>query len=496
MGLFSKKSSTPVAPKQPQQQQPAKAAPQPAPAASRPVSTIPPPAPAAAALNVKLPSKPNADADPVTYLKSLYAIRERSDIVFGKRKQLKHFQYNEMALQNVVRFVLSILKRDYGTDYRSIPPHGRWQHFEVGGRKRVDELINSWGADVDQLERARRVVDLVMVSVLLDAGAGNKWSYKASNGRMYRRSEGIAVASLEMFSAGLFSSDPATPARVDAKGLLAITTDKLGEALQVKPHNPMSGLEGRAALLSRLSHALGLSPEYFGEEGRPGNLVDYLRNHASTKQGPGANATVLLPTLWTVLLDGLSSIWPVGRTHLEGKTLGDAWPSEALPQVPAHASIVPFHKLTQWLAYSVVQALERLTNLRFAGKELLTGLPEYRNGGLFIDLGVLTLKLPDKERGEDRFRALADAGGQNSEVVPTFDASDDVIVEWRAMTICLLDRVHKDVNRALGLTGANELTLAQVLEAGTWKAGREIAEVQRPNTRGSPIGIVSDGTVF
>lgn len=490
MGLFSKKSATPVAPKQTA----SAASSAPAQTAARPVSTLPPPTPPAA--NVRLPPKPNADADPVAYLKSLYAVRERSNAVFARRKELKHFSYNEMALQNVVRFVLSILKRDFGTDYRSIPPHGRWQHFEVGGRKRVDELISSWGGEIDQLERARRVVDLVMVSVLLDAGAGNKWSYKASNGRMYRRSEGIAVASLEMFTAGLFSSDPATPSRVDTKGLLAITPEKLSEALQIKPHNPMSGLDGRAALLSRLSHALGLSPEMFGEEGRPGNLVDYLRSHPTTKQGPGDSATVLLPVLWTVLLDGLSSIWPVGRTHLEGKSLGDAWPSQSLPQAPAHASIVPFHKLTQWLAYSIVQALERLTSLRFAGKELLTGLPEYRNGGLFIDLGVLTLKLPDKERGEERFKALADAGGQSSEVVPTFDASDDVIVEWRAMTICLLDRVHKDVNRALGLNGANELTLPQVLEAGTWKAGREIAEVQRPNTRGSPTGIVSDGTVF
>ena len=41
------------------------------------------------------------------------------------------------------------------------------------------------------------------------------------------------------------------------------------------------------------------------------------------------------------------------------------------------------------------------------------------------------------------------------------------------------------------------LTLAQVLEAGTWKAGRELAEVSRPNTKEPPIGLLaSDGTVF
>ncbi|KAG9543741.1 hypothetical protein KCU97_g21606, partial [Aureobasidium melanogenum] len=53
-----------------------------------------------------------------------------------------------------------------------------------------------------------------------------------------------------------------------------------------------------------------------------------------------------------------------------------------------------------------------------------------------------------------------------------------------------------EVNSQLGLVGSKKLSLAQVLEAGTWKAGREIAEVSRPNTKEPPIMIVSDGTVF
>jgi hypothetical protein len=36
--------------------------------------------------------------------------------------------------------------------------------------------------------------------VLLDAGAGTTWTYKSvENGKIYKRSEGIAIASLEMF---------------------------------------------------------------------------------------------------------------------------------------------------------------------------------------------------------------------------------------------------------------------------------------------------------
>lgn len=40
------------------------------------------------------------------------------------------------------------------------------------------------------------------------------------------------------------------------------------------------------------------------------------------------------------------------------------------------------------------------------------------------------------------------------------------------------------------------LSLAQVLESATWKGGREIAKLTRPETGGPPIDIESDGTVF
>jgi hypothetical protein len=72
----------------------------------------------------------------------------------------------------------------------------------VGGRDRIAQLLSTWPEEVDNTERCRRLVDLFLVSVLLDAGAGTQWSYKSQeNGRVYRRSEGIAVASLEMFKA-------------------------------------------------------------------------------------------------------------------------------------------------------------------------------------------------------------------------------------------------------------------------------------------------------
>lgn len=111
------------------------------------------------------------------------------------------------------------------------------------------------------------------MSVLLDAGAGTAWSYKSKeSGRVYRRSEGLAVASIEMFKAGIFSSNPSAPHQVDGKGLKALTTDTLARGLQHSETNPLAGIEGRAGLMSRLGDAL-TNQLYFGASQRPGHML-------------------------------------------------------------------------------------------------------------------------------------------------------------------------------------------------------------------------------
>lgn len=165
------------------------------------------------------------------------------------------------------------IKRDYAPDYSSIPPHGRWQHFDVGGRPRIDQLLQSWPSTIDAQERTRRLIDLFLISVLLDAGAGNKWSYKSKeSGKIFSRSEGLAVASLEMFKSGLFSSDPTEPCQVDGAGLKKVTVEALAKGMQHSEQNPLAGLEGRAGLLARLSEALN-NQELFGVDARPGNML-------------------------------------------------------------------------------------------------------------------------------------------------------------------------------------------------------------------------------
>jgi hypothetical protein len=134
---------------------------------------------------------------------------------------------------------------------------------------------------------------------------------------------------------------------------------------------------------------------------------------------------------------------------------------------------VPFHKLSQWLTYSLLEPFH-WAGVKVRGIDKLTGLPEYRNGGLLIDSGVLKLR----ER---------DAANQ------VWHAGDEIIVEWRALTVALLDELAVSVRRELSLD-AEQLPLACVLEGGTWAAGRELAQQARAGL--PPLQVHSDGTVF
>lgn len=142
----------------------------------------------------------------------------------------------------------------------------------MNGKDGVELMMAGWGAPIDPSERCRRLLDLFLVSVLLDAGSGTSWKYLAKNGKYYRRSEGLAIASLEMFQNGLFSSNTSQPHQVDADGLRGLTVDKMARGLQVTEKNPIAGLEGRTGLLMRLADALN-NQTLFGADSRPGNML-------------------------------------------------------------------------------------------------------------------------------------------------------------------------------------------------------------------------------
>jgi hypothetical protein len=390
-------------------------------------------------------------------LLSAAAVRERCAIVLAaaERGETRHFRLVPERLDVIADRVAEITRRRYPD--LAVPFHSRWRHFSAGG---IDRLpLVAPGADTAETARAR--LDLAIVSVLLDAGAGPEWSYReAETGVTFGRSEGLAVASLRAMSDGLFSSDNARPWRVDATALMGLTAERLGAALQHGAHNELAGLDGRAALLRRLGEVIADAPEIFGRPARLGHLYDYW-----LPQRDGLAA----PEMLRLILRALGPIWP-GRLSVDGVPLGDCGHHDTVPG----DGLVPLHKLSQWLVYSLVEPLVD-AGFCVTGLDGLTGLAEYRNGGLFLDGGVL-------------------APRDDGLLARPLDALGEEVVEWRALTVALLDRLAPLVRTRLGRSAA-EFPLACLLEGGTWAAGRQLAAELRQGG-GPPLTIVSDGTLF
>ena len=401
-------------------------------------------------------------------LRSTNTVRERcGQILEHIRIGHSHwFELDERRMDAAAQAVVEATRRRYPKGH--IPLHSRWRHFEAGGvdrKAQLDKMLEGLPAS----SRAKAMIDLVVVSVLLDAGAGPDWKYtESASGQTFTRSEGLAVASFHAFTAGMFSSNKHKPLQVDAQGLRALVTDRLAQAFQVSEGNPLVGLQGRAILLRRLGEALQEQPEIFGEESRPGELFDMLIG------GPDVphTADVAAHDILSQILETMSGIWPMG-SRLHGAPLGDCWRHAAARSDGPSDGWVPFHKLSQWLTYSLLEPFEWAgVNVRNIGA--LTALPEYRNGGLLIDSGVLRLR--DAHAAQE-----------------VWHPGDEIIVEWRAATVALLDELAVNVRQQMGVD-EHKLPLASMLEGGTWAAGRELAGQKRNGL--PPLQVHSDGTVF
>jgi hypothetical protein len=396
-------------------------------------------------------------------LRSAGAVRERCAQVcdWVAAGHSPHFTLDEARLDAAAALVAEVTHASCPD--LAIPHHSRWRHFSAGGRDRWSALPLG---EIDALERARVAIDLAVVSVLLDAGAGAAWSYYDNDtGARFARSEGLAVASLDMFRAGAFSSDPARPLRADAPALAGLQLPALTIGFQVSEHNPLVGLPQRLTLLRGLGAALAARPDLFGAAGRPGHLIDAIR-------AASRGRTIAAADILAYLLDGLSSIWPSGLT-VDGVALGDAGFHPAVRTHDRSDRIVPFHKLSQWLAYSLIEPIEQ-AGVTVTNVDGLTALPEYRNGGLLIDTGVIVPRAP---------------------LDPTspLQVASEPIVEWRALTVALIDKLREPVRHRLGLAS---LAMSQLLQGGTWLAGRTIAARLRPPDDAPPIAVKADGTVF
>jgi hypothetical protein len=369
-----------------------------------------------------------------------------------------HFRPCLDRLDQVADYTIAVTRSNYPE--LQVPYHARHRHLRAGGIDRPAQLAERLrGAGTDEIVRS--TIDLVVVSVLLDAGAGGRWRYEdPATQCMYSRSEGLAVASFDMFMGGAFSGDPSAPLRADAAGLRALRIADLERALQVSPDNPLIGAAGRLALLHGLASSITRQPDVF-PTGRVSDLLDALRG----------SKTISAARLLELVLRRFGAAWP-GPLEVGGYNLGDTWIYRPLGS--GAAGLVAFHKLAQWLTYSLVVPL---TEHGYAVESLdqLTGLAEYRNGGLMLDSGLLEVRDPTL-------------------LTHPHPPGSELIIEWRALTVALLDVLAERVRQRLGMD-SSQLPLAAVLEGGTWHAGRKIARERRPIGE-PPLAIVSDGTVF
>lgn len=401
-------------------------------------------------------------------LLSAAAVRGRAhemlDLALDGR--VEGWRVNLDRLPETARFVAEVI-RDRYPDLR-VPFHARWRHFVFEGRDLWAETLDGWRfADADR--RARSAFDLAIVSVLLDAGSGPGWRYRdEATGMEAARSEGLALASLRMFEASAFTRSEHEGLIASGLGLRRLTAAKMAEGFQASTDNPLAGLEGRAALLNRLGDQVEARRDLFAlaDSPRPGGLYDAMKARAVDGRLPA-------PVILEVLLEAFGPIWR-NRLTLGGVDLGDAWRHPAIRRDDPTDGLVPIHKLSQWLSYSLVEPLV-VAGIEVTDLDGLTGLAEYRNGGLFLDMGVLQLADP------------ADAGR-------AWPVSDPLIVAWRSMTVALLDRIAPLVRAELGVA-ADQMPLASILEGGTWAAGRRVAATKREGG-GPPLTILSDGTVF
>jgi len=282
------------------------------------------------------PSPTLAEQAIITELRSPHTIRARCGEIFrlAQADQLHHFRCDLTQLDRVAHYVIDEIHRAYPD--LAIPFHSRWRHFEIGPETigpapRLAQLDRNL-AGCSPIEKARVRFDLAITSVLLDAGAGPDWQYvepvtmsgiQADQPQVFRRSEGLAIASFHCFCRGAFSSDPHRPWQTDARGLQTITEADLAQGFQVSSTNPLVGLTGRCQLLQRLGRELEAYPQLFGTQTpRPGNLVDYLLDQALNNQLP-------VSTVLTTVLESLGDIWP-GRIEIAQINLGDVWPHPQL----------------------------------------------------------------------------------------------------------------------------------------------------------------------
>jgi hypothetical protein len=389
---------------------------------------------------------------------TLPKIRERASMVYDyvNSHQASYFWLDERKLPTLAKEVIAYMDKQYPNG--EVPYHSRFRHIEMDNINRLAVLRDA--LSLGDKEWVNCVFEWLILSVFLDAGAGSTWRfYDTIVGKYYQRSEGLALASLALM--GYFYHPNHDKVGVSTALIERLSEKEFEDIYQVTEDNPLVGTTGRYALLQSIGALL--------THHRLSRLADFLNK--LTRRMP--NKVCFVDSLFNQLVKFFSPIWAITYPELP-HLVGDIGVYPFIKSTEKMSDWVPFHKLTQWLTYSLIEWFEQ-SGYTIESSSLLTGLPEYRNGGLFVDSGVM---------------GLNNAQNKNQYHFPT----SPLVVEWRALTIVLLDKLATEIGGMMTLP-EDVLPLSKILQGGTWSLGREKA-YQRSPTGQSPILIKSDGNIF
>ncbi len=396
-------------------------------------------------------------------LMSVQAVRSRcadvTRLVYDGKSE--YFYIDDHSLEKCANLVADECLDNYPA--LDIPVHSRWRHFQIDGTDLWEHNIQRHQLNsLSATEKAKTAIDLVIVSVLLDAGAGSHWHFsEPATGTDLIRSEGLAAASIKLFFEYL-GSRSCSGFQLSLDRLSQLSENDFAECFQISDNNPLTGIQGRLEILRNLGIALQTSTNLT----RPGDLISVMAMHSP-------DGKINLAEVLRVVLTEFNSIWPNGL-RVGGKIIGDAGIHSLLDGDSELDKVVPFHKLSQWLCYSLIEPLQQ-ADFEVVNLNSLTGLPEYRNGGLLLDAGVIRPK--------------------DEELLKTsLDLKSEAVVEWRALTVSLIDSLADRVRTILDLN-KDQLPLGNILQGGTWSAGRKIAGQLRSDLS-PPLKLKFDGTVF
>ena len=325
----------------------------------------------------------------------------------------------------------------------------------------------------DRAARARAEFDLAIVSVLLDAGAGPTWRYRDAADRRGDRPLGRAWRwrASRCSRPALSRPMPRDPLRADADVLANLAVADLARGFQVARRQSAGRPRG-----PRRSAA---PPRQAGR--REAGCLRHATTAAARRpvrsaRGAGRRAAASRARRsCRELLQQLGPIWP-SRLTLGGIPLGDCWRHPALTtrrrdQRPGAAA--------QALAMAGLFADRAAADAPASTSPTSTASPASPNIAMAACSSIpacwrsATPTMPQREH----------------------DVASPLVVEWRALTVALLDRSPTAVRQRLGLDARVAAAGEDAAKAAPGPRAARIARERRAD--GSPpLKVISDGTVF